>query len=218
MALFLMIVTLPYLKERFERYNHQLFDDKLPMPTLKLSRAKTRLGQMSCKRKSYKEYTKYDHFTISISTAYDLSQDELDDIIIHEMIHYSITYTGIKDTSPHGKIFQEKMNAINQQYGRHISISAKRKNLAQKSTNNPTTFLVLALKMRNGKHFLSSVSPSYAREISSKLTHIQGIEQSLWYTTTNDFFCNMPRVRSLRGRLVSEEVYKEMTQIMTPLT
>ena len=61
-----MIVTLPYLQATFKQYNHQIFEDKLPTPTLKLSRARTRLGQMAYKRKTSWGQTKYYDFTIGI--------------------------------------------------------------------------------------------------------------------------------------------------------
>lgn len=60
-----------------------------------------------------------------MNTRIELSEDEIEDTIIHEMIHYYIGYNQLEDTSAHGAIFQQVMNAINEKYGRHLSISHK---------------------------------------------------------------------------------------------
>lgn len=49
----------------------------------------------------------------------------MEDTIIHEMIHYYIGVNQLEDTSAHGQVFQQIMNAINQKYGRHLTISHK---------------------------------------------------------------------------------------------
>lgn len=212
-----MIVTLPYLQAAFKQYNHQIFEDKLPTPTLKLSRARTRLGQMAYKRKTSWGQTKYYDFTIGISTAFDLSQKELDDVIIHEMIHYYIAYTGLKDSSAHGNIFRSMMETINRRHSRNITITAKRKGLQQPS-HDTSPYLVLALIMEDGKHFLSSVTPGSAHKIASQLAKVKEIKQKQWFITNDNFFANMPRVRTLRGRLVEKEEYQEITSKLEPLT
>jgi len=33
------------------------------------------------------------------------------------MIHYSIAYTGLKDTAPHGVVFRGMADAMNKKYG-----------------------------------------------------------------------------------------------------
>ena len=38
-------------------------------------------------------------------TIIKLTTEQIDDVLIHEMIHYSIAYTGLKDTSSHGIVF-----------------------------------------------------------------------------------------------------------------
>lgn len=50
-----MELTQDYIRLAFEKYNRLIFDDRLPLPVLKLSKARTRLGQMSCKRGFLKE-------------------------------------------------------------------------------------------------------------------------------------------------------------------
>ena len=162
-------LTVDYLRQAFEHYNDLIFDGKLPVPKLKWSRAKTRLGQMACKRKMSWGRTKFYDFSISVSNYYKLTTEQIDDVLIHEMIHYSIAYTGLKDTSSHGIVFRGMMDKINRTFGRHITISVRTRNLQPRTTQQPKDYLILALEMKDGKYFLSSVNPSAAGNWQSPL-------------------------------------------------
>ena len=207
-------LTIDYLRQAFEHYNNLIFDGKLPVPKLKWSRAKTRLGQMACKRKMSWGRTKSYDFSISVSNYYKLTTEQIDDVLIHEMIHYSIAYTGLKDTSSHGIVFRGMMDKINRTFGRHITISVRTRNLQPRTTQQPKDYLILALEMKDGKYFLSSVNPSAAGKLAISLTRTREIAHYAWYQSQDEYFHSMPRVRSLRGRQVSKEVYTTMIEKM----
>ena len=207
-------LTIDYLRQAFEHYNDLIFEGKLPVPKLKWSRAKTRLGQMACKRNTSWGRTKYYDFTISVSNYYKLTKEEIDDVLIHEMIHYSIAYTGLKDTSAHGIVFRGMMDKINRTFNRHITISVRTRNLQARSAQQPKDHLILALETKDGKYFLSSVNPSAAGKLAISLARAHEIAHYAWYQSQDEYFRSMPRVRSLRGRQVSAEVYKTMIEKM----
>lgn len=211
-------LSLAYLEEAFHKYNSLIFDNKLPLPTLKLSRAKTRLGQMACKRRISWGRTRYYDFTISISTYYNLSQEQIDDVLIHEMIHYSIAYTGLKDSSAHGVVFRGMMDNINRRFNRNITVSVRSQNILPREIKTEKTYLVLAIEMEKEKYFLSSVNPTAAGKIALQLPNIKEIKFFAWYKTKNEFFQSMPQVRTLRGREVSEATYRTMIKKMTQLS
>lgn len=121
-----MDITIPYIKQKFEEYNRQIFAGKLPLPPIRLSNAKSFLGVCAYKKRRAKDgrVEKYD-FSIRINTRIDLSEREVEDTIIHEMIHYYIGINQWEDTSAHGQIFRRIMNDINRKHGRHITISHK---------------------------------------------------------------------------------------------
>ncbi|WP_077196240.1 SprT-like domain-containing protein [Prevotella ihumii] len=205
-----MELTIDYLHEAFDKYNHLYFKGELTKPTLKLSKAKTTLGQLRFKRKkSFGRTTLYD-FTIAISTYYNLSQEEIDDVIIHEMIHYYIRNKGIQDTSPHGEVFCRMMNAINKQYGRHITISERRATYEVRQPEKDKIYLVLALQTNDGKYVLSSVARASIRTLEPLIRRTPQIIAHDWYLSTDPYFSTMPQVRSLRGFFVSKKVYEEM--------
>ena len=206
--------TVDYLRQAFEHYNNLIFDGKLPVPKLKWSRAKTRLGQMACKRKMSWGRTKFYDFSISVSNYYKMTTEQIDDVLIHEMIHYTIAYTGLKDTSPHGIVFRGMMDKINRTFDRHITISMRTRNLQPRIAQQTKNFLILAIEMKDGKYFLSSVNPSFARKLSLSLARMHEIAHYAWYQSQDEYFHSMPRVRSLRGRQVSKEVYTTMIEKM----
>ena len=102
------------------------------------------------------------------------------------------------------------MDKINRTFGRHITISVRTRNLQARSAQQPKDYLILALKMKDGKYFLSSVNPSAAGKLAISLARTREIAHYAWYQSQDEYFHSMPRVRSLRGRQVSEEVYKTM--------
>lgn len=118
--------TKEYLEEKFEAFNNQMFGGQLPAVPIKLGKGKTALGYLKFRRhKSLFGRVSLSGFSIFISTYFDLTEDEIEDTLIHEMIHYYIYFNNIKDTSSHGPFFREKMAEINRNFSRNIHISYK---------------------------------------------------------------------------------------------
>ena len=119
-----MIATIPYIKSKFEEFNALMFGGKLPPVAVALTKARTFLGACRYKkRRTFFGRTVYYDFELRISTYFDLPENELEDIIIHEMIHYYICVKRLKDTSAHGRLFRQIMSDINERHGRHITLS-----------------------------------------------------------------------------------------------
>lgn len=115
-----MTVTLPILCDRFNRFNERIFGGRLPRIPLRVSSAATRAGSFSHRTSRSRSGIVHTR-SISISSAFDLEPDALDDVIIHEMIHYWIDLYGPRET-PHGPAFRAMMDEINRTHGRNISI------------------------------------------------------------------------------------------------
>lgn len=149
-----MRATIPFLQERFETFNRDIFDGGLPPVPLKLGRARRSLGACTYKkrRKLFGKMEFYD-FCIRISVLYDLPENELEDILLHEMIHYEILVNQLQDSSSHGKLFRSRMREINERFGRHIGISHKLTDDELKIVEGPKPkWRVVALvKMKDGR-------------------------------------------------------------------
>lgn len=118
--------TTDYIASKFLEFNIQMFGGKLTMPPIQLSKARTFVGQCAArKRRTLLHGMQLYDFRLKFSICFDLPEDEWEDTIIHEMIHYYIGVNGLKDTSVHGQIFRKMMEYINKQFGRKLTISHK---------------------------------------------------------------------------------------------
>lgn len=206
------------LRKLFHYCNDKYFDGKLPEPKFRVSHSRTRLGTFSYQRVMGRRLN-FGSFhlpsrtgggrdwALSISDYYLMTPDQLEDVMTHEMIHFSIAYTGLKDSAPHGIVFRGMMDAINRKWGRHISVMTSTRGWKPRVEPKPQTYLVLGLQMRDGTYFLSSVNPKSAGELDLRLNRIREVVAHKWVKTTDDYFRSFPRVRSLRGRRVTKEVY-----------
>lgn len=105
---------IPYLRKTFARFNGQIFAGRLPEAVITLCEASSFVAQ----------YKRGDSIhQLRFSTLFDLPERELEDTVIHEMIHYFISYNGLHDRSAHGPLFKAIMGSINETHGRNISIS-----------------------------------------------------------------------------------------------
>lgn len=211
------------MEEWFRKFDHDYFGGKLPVPELGLTRAKTRLGQLSFKRASRWGKTKLYDFKLSMSTYYDMTDKQAKCVLLHEMIHYIIGYTGLKDTSAHGIVFRGMMDNLNRKYGWDIRVMTSTKGWkvseqvkAKKEAKGPQTYLMLAIELNDGKHFLSRVSPSFARRIESQLRLVRELSSYQWYTTQESYFDEYPQVRSLRGRRISKQDFERLKNVLNP--
>ena len=218
-----MIVTVEWMEEWFRRFDHDYFGGKLPVPELGLTRAKTRLGQLAYKRATRWGRTKLYDFKLSMSTYYDMTDRQAKSVLLHEMIHYIIGFTGLKDTAPHGIVFRGMMDNLNRKYGWDIRVMTSTKGWKvserveeRQKAKGPQTYLMLAIEMQDGKHYLSRVNPSFARRIESKLALVRELRSHRWYTTQESYFEDYPQVRSLRGRRISKSDFEKLRNVLTP--
>lgn len=211
------------MEEWFRRFDHDYFGGKLPVPELGLTRAKTRLGQLAYKRATRRGRTKLYAFKLSMSTYYDMTDRQAKSVLLHEMIHYIIGFTGLKDTAPHGIVFRGMMDNLNRKYGWDIRVMTSTKGWKvsewaeeRQKAKGPQIYLMLAIEMQDGKHYLSRVNPSFARRIESKLALVRELRSHRWYTTQEPYFEDYPQVRSLRGRRISKSDFEKLRNVLTP--
>ena len=216
-----MTPDVSWMQNQFNAFNRAYFEGKLPLPRLALSKSRTRLGTMSCKRTFSWKGTQLTDFTIALSVYYDLTERQAQNVLLHEMIHYAIAYHGWRDTAPHGTLFRRLMAHLNETHGWEISISTSTKDFKLAPGNAPSkrnaerTRLVLALTFTDGKHFLSVVNPAYARAIDKALRRVPQLESHGWYQSTSPFFAAYPVVRTPKARRVSAQVFAEQVGKMT---
>lgn len=218
-----MIVTIDWMEEWFKRFDQEYFGGKLPLPELSLTRAKTRLGQLAFKRASRWGRTKLYDFKLSMSTYYDMTEQQAKSVLLHEMIHYIIGYTGLKDTAPHGVVFRGMMDNLNRKYGWDIRVmtstngwKVSERVAEKKKAKGPQTYLMLAIELKDGKFYLSRVNPGFARRIEKQLPMVRELRSHRWYTTQESYFEDYPQVRSLRGRRITKNDFEKLQNVLVP--
>ena len=211
------------MEEWFKRFDQEYFGGKLPLPELGLTRAKTRLGQLAFKRSSRWGRTKLYDFKHSMSTYYDMNDKQAMSVLLHEMIQYIIVYTGLKDTAPHGVEFRGMMDNLNRKHGWDIRVMTSTKGwkvsetvVARKKAAGPQIYLILAVELKDGKHFLSRGSPRFARSLERQLLKAKEVSSYSWYTTQESYFEDFPQVRSLRGRRITKGDFEKLRNVLTP--
>ena len=118
--------SLQYIKQKFEEYNRDMFGGQLPELPMEIVNVKTYLGLCSYKKR-FAENGKeeYYNFKLSFNERLEVSEEEVQDTLIHEMIHYFIGYKQLDDVSAHGPVVLSRMNIINTKFNRHISVAHK---------------------------------------------------------------------------------------------
>lgn len=209
-----MIATVPYIEKKFEEFNQQIFAGKLPKLPVELSDAKTFLGLCVFKRrKGENGKTEYYDFKLRINTRLDLPENEVEDVIIHEMIHYFIGYNQLEDATAHGPIFTHMMNEINTKYDRNISVSHKstdeqKEALVDKKAHYRVVAVVAFHDGRVGIKVLPRVLPSI-------LKYYNGVQKSKevlavqLYMSNNAFFNKYPNSSSLKVYYLEPSDIKE---------
>ena len=201
-----MIATLDFLGKRFETFNDAYFGAALPPVPLKLSRAVRSLGSCTYKkrRKLFGGLEYYD-FCIRVSTKFDLPENELEDILLHEMIHYEILVNQRRDTSVHGSLFRARMRELNERHGRHITVSHRLTPQQQSQLaavtegKKPVERVVARVRLKDGRVGVK-VLPDIPRRIRAYRRglllsgQVAAIE---FFRTTDPYFARFPKSSAL---------------------
>lgn len=184
-----MIADIYFMRERFARFNEQIFRSMLPLPQFKVREARSYRG------KFFHDHSGLygDIYTLVLSKSFDLDERELEDVLIHEMIHFYIAFNRIKDRSPHGPQFRSLMAQINQAHGRNIEISHR----ARSVSDSPFVMkykkcYVCVLGMRDGRRLIARVPSTKIFEFHRIFNANSSIVAQTWYASFNPEFQYYP--------------------------
>lgn len=209
-----MEITVPYVKAKFDEYNKLMFNGQLPPLPILLSNAKTFLGACTYrKRRTWTGKMECYDFKLRINTRIDLPEVEVEDTIIHEMIHYYILYNRLEDTSAHGRLFRSMMDCINARFGRHVAVSHRGSaEQREQAIDNRARFHVVAVvRFGDGRQGVK-VLPRIVQRIAyyynnvSRLPEVKSIDL---YMTNDPFFNRYPNSSSLKVHYVEPHILAE---------
>ena len=209
-----MKATIPYIEQKFEEYNQQMFAGQLPKLPIELSDAKTFLGKCAFKiRKGKDGKNIYYDFKLRINTRIDLPETEIEDTIIHEMIHYYIGYNQLEDASAHGPVFLHMMNNINEKYGRNLSVSYKgtKEQNEQAVDTKPHWHVVAVVGFKDGRYGIKVLPRVQERIVNyyNKVGSAKGVESVKLYMSNNIYFNRFPNSSALNVHFVDIEEINE---------
>lgn len=114
------------MTRRVRELNARVFGGRLREVPVLMSDARTYCGRCEYqRRRTLLGHEERSAFRMRFSRLFDLTPQEWDDIIVHEMIHLDIALSGRHDASAHGPLFRKMMKEINDGFGMHITISTK---------------------------------------------------------------------------------------------
>lgn len=193
-----MTPTVEYLEERFDTFNRMCFDGALPRIPIKLSRARTFVGRLIYRpvRDWRGRVVRREDFVLRISTYFDLPEAEIEDTLIHEMIHYWVAWKGIKDTSSHGKEFRRIMKEINALHGRHLTISHKSTPEEQDRDTRVRDHWFCVSQLADGRTALTVAAQPCIARIRRAFRWSPTVRSQTWYHSRDPWFNRYPHCRS----------------------
>lgn len=187
-----MKANLEFLKDRFHRYNHEIFSGKLPEPIFHVTAAGSFVGQYKVKRVGRHSLSEERHLTLS--NRYDLPETQLEDIVIHEMIHYYIHHSKLRDTSSHGQIFRKMMHDINMRFRRHITVSHRCTKEEYESDTAKVHSIICLCTMTDGRKLICKASQSKIFELHKAFQEWDKVAKEEWYWVYSSYFNRYRRV------------------------
>jgi hypothetical protein len=210
-----LIPSVEYLEERFDTFNEMCFGGALPRIPIKLSGARGFVGRLQYKpvRDWRGRVVRCEDFVLRISKRFDLPEAEVEDTLIHEMIHYWIAYTGVRDSSTHGRAFRAKMKEINASYGRHLTISHKSTPEELDRDTRVREHHVCVSRLADGRTAVTVAASTCVAKIRRMLRWSPTVRSSTWFESTDPWFNRFPRCRTAKLFPVDpEELEKHVNQ------
>ena len=207
-----MLITVSDIQGIFNKYNSLCFDGKLPLPRIRIGHAKGYLGQLRYKVKKDKSgKATYSDFSLNFTQRYEMDQEKLEDVVIHEMIHYYIHYNNIQDTSAHGVVFRKMMDDINIRFKRNITISDRSGLPVSDENQQIKMHLVCVATLKSGDTGVAVCARTRAFEIYDELPRRYDILKFSWYFTSDQYFNRFKRTNTAKlYRADKEEVRQHL--------
>ena len=200
-----MRATIEFLEDRFIRFNRDIFNGMLPKPLMHISQARSFMGQFKVERQVALLRKAKETYHLTLSNRYDLEETILEDVVIHEMIHYLLHYKKIKDSSSHGRHFRELMTEINRRFGRHITVSHRCTKTELESDAAKAHSIVCLCTMTDGRKLVCRASQSKVFEIHRAFQDWDKVEKEEWYWVYGSYFNRYRKVLTPRLFSVDKE-------------
>lgn len=197
-----------YVRGRFQAFNELIFASELPDIPIIISKSKSFLGRLEYKRRKriFAAREIYD-IKMRVSARVDMPESDVDDTIIHEMIHLYILVKGLKDSSTHGKVFRAMASDINKRFGYKVSVSHRFTAEQRQELIDSSRFklrVVARLIMADGRCAVK-VIPSNTQSLyrfDRALRLWSAVKSVDYFETSDPYFSAFPCSSALRVQIV----------------
>lgn len=107
-------ITVQHLEKLFNQFNDKFFNGELPAIPIEIKRTRGRIGTFEYSWRRVGKTKIYSPIRIIISNYFNYPLHDIEETLIHEMIHYYICYKNIKDNNMHGRKFMALAYRISQ--------------------------------------------------------------------------------------------------------
>lgn len=206
-----MQFTLPFIGDSFQRFNKLVFEGKLPTPCFMLSRARTFVGKFEARGKRDWMGRTHWNYVLRFSTAFDLPQEELEDTILHEMIHFSLRVSDRRDATPHGPNFRAMMDTINARFNRHITVSHDSKGKGSPVLRRASWHIVGVVSFRDGRKGIKVLPRIEQRvlEWNRRVLTSSTVTSTKYYLALHELFQRYPNSTAMKVGIVDEAELNE---------
>lgn len=201
-------LSVAYVASAFAKYNKMYFGGNLPTPSFEISHGKSALGDCNYFRKR-----------IRISDYYNRPQRDIDNTIIHEMIHWYIFVNSIKDNGHHGYHFNRIAAEINEKGGWNIARTSSvancslsdRAKMKEERLSNKEFYVCVYYSTYNKHYFMFVLAPAKLNEYVDFMERNR--MKGFFFFKSNDYkkYSEFPMCRKkIRGSFITEEEYNRI--------
>ncbi len=210
-------MTTENIRAIFDKFNQLVFKGELPPLPIVPSRARGFLAALKYeKKRNWWGTTTCGNARMFVSGEILKlkTESEVEDVVIHEMIHYYIMRKGLRDNSPHGPVFRRLMNEINDRFDRHITISHKlsaeeTRRRCEEKQQKIRRHCFCVVRFRDSRLAVCVAAETRLSRFWKEIAASSEIESYSWYVSKNPFFNRYPHAVTLKFYLISPEELEE---------
>lgn len=211
-----MRATLDHIKTRFDHFNRLCFNGELPAISMRMSDSLSSLGTFVHPRvRRGVAARRASDCHMRISRRLDMPEEDIDDIVVHEMIHYYIWWKGIADTSVHGKVFRQMADGINRRHGLHITVRRDVRDSLETDTREKHHYICVT-EWDTGQRCITVCARTCIFEIHEAFSRSSRVRRLAWYWSSHPWFNRFGCVRTPKGFALSEEDFNRYVASATP--
>ena len=193
-----MQITKEFLLDSFKVFNDLYFNGVLATPIFEISHTKTALGDFRS--------IGFNYFRIRISDYYVREQKNIEQTLLHEMIH--LYQKQILNENGHGWSFKKKAEEINRKGGYSISRTTNVDNCPVNNAKHKLSkeYNIAVYHTHKNKWFLFVMASNKVNDWENTLQSHSEIASYFMFTSKAEKYSHYPSCRKVcKGRYISEE-------------